>query len=204
MQNTEAAFGNGMASKLSLLFDLLKREKYRAALTACVMAGVFFGSLTQAVYGDRRIWENAVSLYCANFLASSLLLIAPVTLGFIAAVFLLSLFPLARPLIYPAAVFRGLGIGSLICGAFQYGNLRELCFAVLVLLPYAAVNCALAVYSGEYALGLKESFTRQNEGLAGKLYGHALKMFLSYLAAAVLSCLLFAASCYCFGKYLLI
>ena len=132
-----------------------------------------------------------------------LICIAPITTGFIVLIFILAFSRLTRCLIYPASVFRGMGIGTLLCGAVQCGRLRELCFATIVLLPYAAVNCALAIQAGEYALGYRESFSGEHGGMTGRLIVHAVKMVSLYLVAAVITCLLFAGSCYLFGKYLI-
>lgn len=181
---------------------LLEQDKYRLILIICVMAGILAGSFTQACYGNTLQWTHAIETYCSGFLPA-FLTIAPITVGIIAVIFLCAVMSFSRWLIYPATVFRGLGIGSLFCGALQCGRIKELCFATIVLLPYLVVSCLLTVLAGEYALGLRHSFTRENEGMKGSLVTHAMKMFTLYMGAAVISCLLFGGSCTLFGKYLI-
>jgi hypothetical protein len=78
-----------------------------------------------------------------------------------------------------------------------------LCFAALVTLPYAVINSALAVYAGEYALGITMSFGQKNAGLTNVLVLHTLKIFAACMFAAALSCGLFVLSSRAFGMYLL-
>ena len=132
-----------------------------------------------------------------------LLSVGPVTLGFLATIFVCAPFRYSRLLIYPGTAVRGMGIGALLCGAMQCGNLREMCFAVLALLPYATVNCLIAVYAGEYALGMGEAFSGENGGMTKCLLLHTFKMVAFYLALSALSCVVFAETCRLFGLYLI-
>ena len=181
---------------------ILSCDRYRWEILACLSAGVFLGCITQAVYGGRSEWSGVIEKYCAGFLPA-FITVAPVTLGFAATVFLCGTMEYLRLLIYPASAFRGMGLGALVCGALQSGGLRELSFAALLLLPYAAASCVLTVYSGEYALGLKGTFTSENAGLTRNLMLHLLKMMSFYLAVAAIICAVFAVSCVYFGQYLI-
>lgn len=182
--------------------EMASIDRHKFELTVCLSVGIIFGCITQALYGSKSEWAGLPEGYCTGFL-SAFLAVAPVTLGYTAGIFACAPFSIARMLIYPGAAIRGMGLGALFCGAMQCGSLREMCFDAIVMLPYAAANCVLAVYAGEYALGLKESFTSENEGLTGSLVLHTIKMLSFYLAVAALSCVAFAASCLLFGKYLI-
>ncbi len=118
-------------------------------------------------------WNGVIAGYCVNFL-SAFGYVAPVTLTFAAAMLLCAPFRLTRLLICPAVCLRGMGLGSL-----------------------------LAVYGGEYALGMRHSFEQGHTGLTKGLVLHTVKMSLFYLGAAALSCVVFAASCVGFGRYLM-
>ena len=198
-ENDPQAEESGLSALLTQLMQLT-REKYKIGLLACLLLGITLGSLTQAVYGSA--WNGLTDAYCAGW-RTALQCIAPVTLGFVGAMLLCAPFRFTRLLIAPAACVRGMGLGALICGVTQMGTLRELCFAALVLLPYAVTNAALAVYAGEYALGLRGAFTQRNAGLTGRLALHTAKMTVFYLMIAALSCGVFALSCLGFGRYLM-
>ena len=180
---------------------IISRDRYKFEMIVCLATGILFGCVTQTVYGNRGEWSGAVEWYCSG-LFPALRAIAPVTLGFVAVIFAAAPFEYFRLLILPASAIRAMGLGALLCGAMQCGSLRELCFASLALLPYAAANCVIAVYAGEYVLGLKESFSRDNEGLTKRLILHTVKMLSFYLLLAALSCVVFAATCLLFGAYL--
>lgn len=182
--------------------EIISQDRYKFELVVCLMVGILFGCVTQSIYGGCSDWRNALDGYCSGFLPA-LRAIVPVTLGFIAALFAAAPFEYVRLLIYPAAAIRAMGLGALLCGAVQCGSLRELCFATLVILPYAAANCVIAAYAGEYALGLKESFNRENQGMTKRLILHTLKMLSYYLVLAALSCAVFAATCRLFGTRLI-
>lgn len=184
------------------LSGVISRDRYQFELILCLTLGILFGCVTQSVYGGSSDWKGVLAGYCAGFLPS-LRAVFPVTLGFVAAVFAVAPFAYVRLLIYPLSAVRAMGLGALCCGALQCGSLREVSFASIVLLPYAAVNCLIAVYAGEYALGLRESFTGENQGLTRSLIVHTLKMLSCYLALAALSCVVFALSCLLFGIYLI-
>ena len=180
---------------------IISRDRYKFEMIVCLATGILFGCVTQTVYGNRGEWSGAVEWYCSG-LFPALRAIAPVTLGFVAVIFAAAPFEYFRLLILPASAIRAMGLGALLCGAMQCGSLRELCFASLALLPYAAANCVIAVYAGEYALGLKASFSRENEGLTKRLILHTVKMLSFFLLLAALSCVVFAVTCLLFGTYL--
>ena len=202
MENAET--NNGMAGVLltaiQKLCGVISRDRYKFELIFCLAEGILFGCVTQTVYGKNQEWCGVVESYCAGFW-QALQAVAPVTLVFLAALFAAAPFEYLRLLIYPAVAVRSMGLGALIGGPLQCGNLREMCFASLVILPYAAANCTICVYAGEYALGLRTAFNGENEGMRNNLILHALKMLLFYLMLAALSCAVFAASCMLFGVY---
>lgn len=181
---------------------VIARDKHKFEMLACISFGIISGCVTQAIYGVNNEWSGLVDKYCGGFWCA-FAAIAPVTLGFAAAIFICTPFKYLRLLIYPASVFRGMGLGALICGAIQSGSLREMCFAALALLPYSAASCVITVYAGDYALGLKESFTDENRGLTNSLLMHALKMLLLYLLIYAVVCTVFAATCKFFGRNLI-
>lgn len=185
-----------------VMAGMILRDRYKVELAVCLSVGILFGCVTQSVYGGNGDWQGLTEAYCAGFWPA-LLAVAPVTIGLIAALFAAAPFEFVRLLIYPASAVRGMGLGALICGAVQRGSLRELCFASLVLLPYAVASCVTTVYAGEYALGWRESFTGENEGMTRSLLLHTLKMLCFYLALAALTCVVFAVSCVAFGTYLM-
>ncbi len=187
---------------LKRLAELKASDKYRYELIACLTVGILFGCVTQSIYGNKGEWNGILERYCSGFMPP-LLAVFPVTFGFWAYLFVCAPFYFSRLLIYPGTAIRGMGFGALICGAMQCGSLREMCFAFLALLPYAVVNCVMAVYAGEYALGMRDAFSDENEGMTKHLIIHTVKMAAFYLALFVLSCVMFAGTCRMFGLFLI-
>lgn len=204
MENTGTihAPDKSIACVMKKLSELISSDKYKYEIIACLTVGILFGCITQSLYGSSGEWKGILEKYCSGFM-QPLLSVIPVTLGFLAAIFVCAPFQTARLLIYPGAAVRGMGIGALLCGAMQCGSLREMCFTALALLPYAVANCVIAVYAGEYALGLSEAFSGENEGMTKRLVFHTFKMGFFYLFLAALSCLVFAGTCRLFGLYLI-
>lgn len=180
----------------------IAEEKDKIMLFGCLALGIIAGSITCAVYGSEKNWSGTVESFCASP-ESTAVSITAVTIGFIAISFICGLLGILRFLIYPAMCFRGMGLGALTCGILSASGTMGLCFAALVTLPYAVINCALTVYAGEFFLGIHRSFTQKNTGLTKGLILHTIKIFTIYLLIAAASCALFVASCYMFGKYLL-
>ena len=202
---------NAEASKLhnSVLFLFIRKtvavfscDGYKLKMVLCLFAGILIGCVTQAVYGREGDWTQLVVQYCNGFVPA-FIAVAPMAIGLAAVMFICAPFAYLRGLIYPASVFRAMGLGALICGAVQYGSLRELCFAALILLPYSAADCVITTFAGEYTLGFKGAFTRENQGLTKGLVIHTLKMFLLYLSLDGLNCAMFAAACMYFGRHLI-
>ena len=202
MKNSETAADTSASRMWERLRQIISQDRYKWELIACLAVGILFGCVTQSVYGNRRDWVGLTERYCIG-LKQPFWYVAPITVGFLVAIAICSSFRTARYLVFPLAAFRGMGFGALICGAMQLAQLRELCFSALVLLPYCVCNCVIAVYAGEYALGFRPSFNGWNEGLSNKLIWHGIKMFVFYMAAALLSCAVFAVSCCYFGRYLI-
>ncbi len=202
MDNHQAVSNHAFTAAWNQMTRLVRQDKYQFALIACLAVGILFGSLTQALYGSPADWQNSVEGYCRGF-RPALMSVAPVTVGYVTAMFACAAFLYSRTIIYPLSAVRGMGFGALICGAMQCGSLRELCFAALVLLPYCVANCVIAVYAGEYALGFRPSFNGWNEGMSDRLALHACKMLALYLTMSALSCVVFAFSCCLFGQYLI-
>ena len=182
--------------------EFILSEKYKYELMACLAAGILFGCVTQSLYGSSGEWRGILEKYCSGFL-QPFFSVAPVTLGFLAAVFACAPFRFLRLLIYPGSAVRGMGMGALLCGAMQCGSLREMCFAALALLPYSAANCVIALYAGEYALGWIEAFSDENGGMTRRLLIHTVKMTALYLSLSALSCVVFAETCRLFGLHLI-
>lgn len=199
MENT---FETDKQAEISRVLKWISEEKYKLALLACLITGLLTGGASRCIYGGANAWSGVVNAYCRSF-AWAILEIGPVTLGFIAVLFACAPFRGTRLLIYPAVCFRAMGISALTCGIIQAEGLMGLCFAGLVLLPYALLNAWLAVYTGEFALGLRASLGQPNSELRRGLMRHTLGNFALCLLAAALSCCLFAISCVGFGKYLL-
>ncbi|MBQ9901665.1 MAG: hypothetical protein IJM51_04675 [Clostridia bacterium] len=187
---------------LKRVAEINKYDRYQYEIIACLTLGILFGCVTQSLYGHGNDWQGTLEGYCAGFIPP-MKAVTPVTLGFLAAIFLCAPFRFARLIIYPGTVFRGMGFGALICGALQRGSLREMAFAALALLPYTAANCVFTVYAGEFALGLSEAFTSENRGMTGNLLLHTAKMTSFYLAISAASCFIFAGTCRFFGLYLI-
>lgn len=184
------------------IMKVIAEEKNKFALFGCLAVGVALGSISCAAYGSSNVWSGIVESYCGNYIGAAISVTA-VTIGFVIIIFLCGLLKTTRLLIYPAVCFRGMGLGSLICGIIQAGGIMGLCFAALVTLPYAVVSSALAVYAGEYSLGIYSSFGQKNSGLTRGLVLHTLKIFSVCLLVSILSCALFVISCRAFGIYLL-
>lgn len=174
--------------------------KTRAMLLGGLLFGVTLGCISQALYGGSPA-RGLIEAYCADF-EGTLRCMLPVTAGFVAVVWLFAPFTLTRIWIAPTVCLRGMGLGSLLCTVLLAEGARGLCFAALTLAPYAAVNGVIAVYGGEYALGMQKSFRQGHARLTGGLIRHTLKMAAAYEAAAVLSCCCFAAACRGFGRFL--
>lgn len=189
-------------AELSRVLKMMAEEKYKLALLTCLLLGMIMGSASRCVYGSAGAWSGVVAAYCSGFWWA-VLEIAPITIGFVAALFAFAPFRVTRLLICPAVCVRGMGIGALVCGVIQAEGLMGLCFAALVLLPYSLINSWLAVQAGEFALGLRVSLRQPNTELQWSIMRHTLGIFALCLLAAALSCGLFALSCAGFGKYLL-
>lgn len=189
-------------AEYSCVLQLMIHEKNKLTLVTCLLLGLVMGGVSRCIYGGAETWSGVVGAYCGSFELAALE-IAPVTLGFVAVIFACAPFGATRLLIYPAVCFRAMGIGALTCGVIQAEGLMGLCFAALVLLPYALVNLWLAVCAGEFALGLRASLRQRNTDLQRSVTLHTLGIFALCLMAAALSCGLFALSCAGFGKYLL-
>ena len=192
---------NPSGTMLSQLVLAVREDRYKMLLFVSLMMGVALGSFSRAIYGGGE-WNGVIAGYCVNFL-SAFGYVAPVTLTFAAAMLLCAPFRLTRLLICPAVCLRGMGLGSLLCAVMQAEGTRGVCFAALVMLPYGVVNALIAVYGGEYALGMRHSFEQGHTRLTKGLVLHTVKMSLFYLGAAGLSCVVFAASCVGFGRYLM-
>lgn len=180
----------------------IAEEKDKIILFGCLALGITAGSVTCAAYGGGEHWNGTVESFCAAPTDTAISITA-VTIGFIVIAFIFGCLGAMRLLIYPAACFRGMGLGAIISGILSASGSMGLCFTALVTLPYAVINCALAVYAGEFFLGIHRSFGQKNSGLTKSLILHTLKMFIIYLLIAAVSCALFVASSYVFGKYLL-
>ncbi len=200
-EESKRAFPSQTKATLSQLIAAVRDDRYKLALFACLMMGVALGSFSRAIYGGEE-WHGVMQGYCAGFW-TALQYVTPVTLAFIAAILVCAPFGVTRLLIGPAVCLRGMGLGSLLCAVMQAEGTEGICFAALVMLPYAAVNAMIAVYGGEYALGMRHSFEQGHTGLTKGLVLHTVKMSLFYLGAAALSCVVFAASCVGFGRYLM-
>ena len=202
MDNTWEMESLEKRAEVSRVLKEMAKEKDKLALLGCLLLGMVLGGVTRCVYGGANAWSGVVTAYCSGFWWA-LLEIAPVTLGFVAALFALAPFRATRLLIAPAVCFRGMGIGALICGVIQAEGLMGLCFAALVLLPYVLLNGWLSVRAGEFSLGLRTSLRQPNAGLQRSVMRHTLGVFALCLLTAAFSCGLFALSCAGFGKYLL-
>lgn len=202
MENNKAVSDTVFSKIRVIISGVVSNDRYKYALIACLWAGIVFGCVTRSVYGSAADWRGLVEGYCKNPF-TAFICVAPVTMGFLTVLFALAPFYYSRLLIYPLSAIRGMGFGALICGAVQLGGLMELCFASLVLLPFCAVNCVIAVYAGEYALGFRPSRNGWNEGLSKKLNMHAVKMMTFYLVIAGMTCGVFAALCFLFGQLLI-
>lgn len=189
-------------AEFNRVFKMVAEEKYKLAVFGCLLFGLIIGVVSQWVYGGAGTWRGAAASYCSGF-GWAMLEIAPVTLGFVAAMFACAPFRWTRLLICPAVCFRTMGIGALICGVIQAEGLMGLCFSALVILPYALINSLLTVYVGEFALGMRASLVQQNSRLRRGIMTHTLGIFALCLLVAAFSCGLFAVSCVGFGKYLL-
>ena len=197
-----SASRNKLKSVWEKTAETVRSDKHKYEMIACLTAGILFGCVTRAIYGNGGDWNGVLAGYCSGF-AKALLSVTPATVIFLACVFFCAPFRITRLLIYPGIVFRGMGFGALICGAVQCGSLRELCFSALALQPFAAASCVIAVYAGEYALGLNEAFSGENKGMTRSLLLHCAKMGAFYLLLSVLSCVIFAGTCRLFGLYLI-
>lgn len=186
---------------MELTWERLRADKYRLAVTACLLLGAGLGSVTCVFYGGTQ-WHGILDAYCSGG-KTALLAVAPVTVSFLAALFVVAPFAGTRLLIAPAVCLRAMGVGALICGVIQADGWRGLCFASLALLPYAVINACLTVKAGECALGLRASLRQEAANLRGGILLHTLGKMLLYLLSAAGSCGIFAASCVGFGKYLL-
>ncbi len=180
----------------------LAEDKDKITLSFSLALGIILGSVTCAAYGSDSVSSGTVYEYCTNPTGTAMHL-AAVTVGFILILSILGAFHITRLLIYPAVCFRGLGLGALACGILQVSQAMGLCFVALTVLPYAVINSALAVYAGEFALGIRRSFGKNNTALTKGLILHTLKIFAIYIIIAAASCALFVGSCCAFGKYLL-
>lgn len=184
------------------LIRLIAEEKYKFILFGCLAVGIALGSISCAVYSGDESWNGIVESYCGNYIGTSIN-ITVVTVGFVAVIFLCGLLKTTSLIIYPVVCFRGMGLGALVCEIIKSGETMGLCFVALAVLPYAVVSSALAVYAGEYSLGIHSSFEQKNSGLTKGLVKHTLKIFAIYLLVSILSCALFVISCRLFGAYLL-
>lgn len=184
------------------IMKVIAEEKDKFVLFGCLAFGVALGSISCAVYGSSDGWKGVVESYCGNYIGAAISMTA-VTVGFVIIMFLCGLFRVTRLLIYPSVCFRGMGLGTLICGIIQASGIMGLCFAAMVTLPYAVISSVLAVYAGEYSLGIYSSFGQKNSGLTKGLVLHSLKIFAVCLLVSILSCALFVISCKAFGIYLL-
>lgn len=202
MENNKAVSETVFSQIRERITRIVSSDRYKYVLMACLWVGILLGCVTRSVYGGAEDWRGLVEGYCKNSF-TAFICVAPVTLGFLVFLFALAPFYYSRLLIYPLSAIRGMGFGALICGAVQRGGLMELCFASLVLLPFCAANCVIAVYAGEYALGFRPSRNGWNEGLSKKLNMHAVKMMTFYLVIAGMTCGVFAASCFLFGQFLI-
>ncbi len=202
MENNKAVSETVFSQIRERITRIVSSDRYKYALMTCLWVGILLGCVTRSVYGGAEDWRGLVEGYCKNSF-TAFICVAPVTLGFLVFLFALAPFYYSRLLIYPLSAIRGMGFGALICGAVQRGGLMELCFASLVLLPFCAANCVIAVYAGEYALGFRPSRNGWNEGLSKKLNMHAVKMMTFYLVIAGMTCGVFAASCFLFGQFLI-
>lgn len=191
--------------KKNLLENLSKcitEDRDKITLLFSLSLGIILGSVTCAVYGSKSVDSSTVYDYCTNPTGTAIHL-AAVTVGFILILSILGAFRASRLLIYPAVCFRGLGLGALTCGILQVSGAMGLCFAALAVLPYAVINSALSVYAGEFSLGIRRSFGKNNSALAKGLILHTFKIFAIYLVIAAASCALFVLTCCTFGKYLM-
>lgn len=200
---TECAVKNEKHAGMTRVLAYLIEEKNKLIPMMSLLAGLIMGSLSCALYGNGARWSGMVTVYCQNGLLWAFVEMLPVTVGFVAALFAVAPFGGTRLLIGPAICLRAMGIGALLCGVVRADGLRGLCFAALVLLPYAVINALLMAKAGEFALGLRDSLHQETSGLKRSVVRHTLGRLVVYLLAAALSCGLFALSCAGFGKYLL-
>lgn len=199
MENCVKSRKNNIMENLN---KLLSEDRDKIALLFSHAAGIIMGSVTCAIYGSDWVDSDTVNKYCTNPTETAIHLVA-VTVGFILIMLILGLFRFTGILIYPTVCFRGLGLGALTCGILQIGGTMGMCFTALTVLPYAVINSALAVYAGEFSLGIRRAFGKNNSALTKGLIMHTLKIFTLYIIIAAVSCLLFVGSCYIFGKYLI-
>lgn len=199
MENCTEHNKNNVFENLS---RFLAEDRDKPILLFSLAAGIIFGSVTGAVYGSQSVSSGTVYEYCTNPTGTAKHM-AAVTVGFILILFILGTFRTTRLLIYPAVCFRGLGLGALTCGILQVSGAMGLCFTALAVVPYAVINSALAVYAGEFSLGIRRSFGKNNSALTKGLILHTLKIFAFHTVTAVFSCVLFVLTCYSFGKYLM-
>ena len=184
------------------VFKMIVGEKYKIAISACLVTGLIMGVISQFIYGGAARWSGVAASYCSGFWWA-MLEIVPVTLGFVAVMFACAPFKCMRLLICPAVCFRAMGIGALICGVIQAEGLMGLCFCALVILPYTMINLLLTVYAGEFTLGMRSSLIQQSSNLRRGIMLHTFAVFALCLLVAALSCLLFSVSCIGFREYLL-
>ncbi len=182
--------------------NFFAEDRGKILLSLSLAVGIIMGSITCAIYGSNAVNSHTIHMYCTNPTESAIQLIA-VTVGFIIILSIFGSFKVTRWLIYPAVCFRGLGLGSLICGILQASGIMGLCFTALVAIPYAVINSALAVYAGEFSLGIRLTFDKNNTALTKGLILHTLKIFAAYLIISALSCGIFVISCLAFAKYLM-
>ena len=199
MENCMKHRKNNIMQKLD---KCLAEDRGKIVLFFSYAVGIIMGSVTCAIYGSDWVNSGTMYQYFTNPTGTAIHLVS-VTVGFILILLILGLFRVTCILIYPAVCFRGLGLGALTCGILQIGGTMGLCFTALTVLPYAVINSALAVYAGEFSLGIRKAFGKNNSALAKGLLLHTLKIFILYIIIAAASCLLFVGSCYAFGKYLI-
>ncbi len=182
-----------------------KSKKINDGLILCffTLLGLAVGSAACFFFGGSDGWEDAILSFCASPEQTALRMLLATT-GFTAAILVLGAASRLRLCIYPAVCFRSMGLGAMICGIVLADGGKGLCFAGLVILPYAVISCVNIAYAGEFSLGMKNSAVcPKGEKIARSLLLHTIKMCVLYIIVSVAACAVFTLMSMAFGRYLL-